>query len=219
METALHRQLKERFGPEVGGRSEVPVLGYRIDAIDGQGDLVEVQSGSLGPLRGKLTRLLTEHRVRVVKPVVVARRIVRRARRDGRDLSARMSPKRGDVLDVFDDLMGLARVFPHPNLCVELIEVIIDEVRVPRRRWPGYAVVDRGLREAGRSISIREASDLWRIIPPGVPDRFTTVDLAEITGRAMDFAQRIAYFLRMSGSSIAVGKVGNRVVYERVTCD
>src|SRR6478752_3639699 len=101
METALHRQLKARFGPECGGRSEVALAGFRIDAVDPDGGLVEVQSGALGPLRGKLARLLSEHRVRVVKPVVVARRIVRRARRDGADISARMSPKRGDLLDVF----------------------------------------------------------------------------------------------------------------------
>src|SRR3712207_5908641 len=88
VETHLHRQLKERFGLEAGGRSEVVVGGYRVDAVAPDGQLVEVQSGALGPLRAKLTRLLREHRVRVVKPVVVARRIVRRAVPDGPDLSA-----------------------------------------------------------------------------------------------------------------------------------
>ena len=43
-------------------------------------------------------------------------------------------------MDAFDDLVGLAPVFPHPNLRVDVLAVAIDEVRVPRRRWPGYAV-------------------------------------------------------------------------------
>lgn len=215
METALHRQLKSRFGPEAGGRSEVAIAGFRIDAIDPDGGLVEVQSGALGPLRGKLARLLVEHRMRVVKPIVISRRVVRRARRDGADQSARLSPKRGEILDVFDDLVGLARVFPHPNLRIDVMEVAIDEVRVPRRRRPGFAVVDRRLREVGGTVSLHRASDLWDLIPAPLPSRFTTVDLAAATGRAMAFAQRIAYCLRLGGAAEPVGKIGNRILYER----
>src|SRR5208337_3530454 len=94
------------------------------------GLLVEIQSGPLGPLRAKLGRLLPEHRVRVVKPVVLERRVVRRARTDGPDLSARRSPKRGAVVDLFEDLVGLARILPDPNLDIEVLPVSIDEIRV-----------------------------------------------------------------------------------------
>lgn len=215
METALHRALKARFGPEAGGRCEVSLGGFRIDAVDPDGSLVEVQSGALGPLRGKLARLLREHRVRVVKPVVVARRIVRRARRDGPDASARTSPKRGAVLDVFDDLVGLIALYPHANLRIDVIEVRIDEIRVPRRRRPGFAVVDRFLRESGSTVSLRVAGDLRRLIPDPPPDRFTTADLAEAIDRPMPFAQRVAYCLRLAGAARPVGKLGNRIVYER----
>ena len=79
METSLHRTLKDQYGFGAGGRSEVGLKGFRIDAVDSAGRLVEVQSGPLGPLRGKLSRLLPEHRVRIVKPVVLERRVVRRA--------------------------------------------------------------------------------------------------------------------------------------------
>jgi hypothetical protein len=216
METALHRQLKSRFGPEVGGRSEVALSGFRIDAVDPDGALVEVQSGALGPLRPKIARLLLEHRVRVVKPVVVARRIVRRSHRDGHDLSARMSPKRSGAIDVFDDLVGLMRLFPHPNLTIDVMEVVIDEVRVPRRRWPGYKVADRALREVGQTVTLAEAADLWRLVPARLPERFTTIDLADALGRCLNFAQRVAYCLRIAGAAVTVGKHGNRIIYERV---
>src|SRR5207302_151250 len=117
----------------------------RIDAIAPDGTLIEVQTGALGPLREKLGRLLRARRVRVIKPVVVTRRIVRRDRRDGPDLSARLSPRRGSPADAFDDLVGLARLFPDPNLRIDVVEVAIEEVRIPRRRRPGYAVIDRRL--------------------------------------------------------------------------
>ena len=215
METALHRQLKARFGPEAGGRSEVALAGFRIDAIDPDGFLIEVQSGALGPLRPKIARLLLEHRVRVVKPVVVARRIVRRSGRDAGDQSARLSPKRGAVVDVFDDLMGLIPLFPHANLTIDVMEVVIDEIRVPRRRRPGYKVADRALREVGQVVTLAHSRDLWRLIPVMLPEPFTTIDLAETLGSPLDFAQRVAYCLRVGGAAVPVGKLGNRIIYER----
>ncbi|HMB03071.1 MAG TPA: hypothetical protein VKP69_04930 [Isosphaeraceae bacterium] len=205
---SLHRQLKERFGPGSGGRSEVVVGGFRIDAVAVDGALVEVQSGPLGPLRAKLRRLLPEYRVRVVKPVVLSRRVVRRARRDGPDLSARLSPRRGAILDVFDDLVGLARIFPHPNLCLDVLGVEIDEVRIPRRRRPGFAVCDRGLRNVVATVPLGEPADLWHLLPGRVFEGpFTTRDLAGRLGRPLAFAQRVAYCLRLTG---AVERVGTR---------
>lgn len=194
---------------------EVAVKGYRIDAVAPDGALVEVQSGALGPLRAKLHRLLPEHRIRVIKPVVVERRVVRRARRDGADLSARRSPKRGSLLDVFDDLIGLARTFPHPNLTVDVLAVEIDEVRVPRRRWPGHQVVDRLLRTVVATVSLRDAADLWSLLPVALDGSFTTFDLADRLGRPLAFAQRVGYCLRLSGAAEMVGKRGNRLVYSK----
>jgi hypothetical protein len=217
METSLHRSLKERYATGGDGRSEVPVQGYRIDAIDDTGRLVEVQSGALGPLRGKLCRLLPDHRIRIVKPVVLRRRLVRRLRPDGPDLSARSSPKRGALHDVFDDLIGVVRVFPHSNLEIELLGVAIDEVRTPRRRRPGYAVADRRLGEICSTATLARADDLWALLPEECDGRepFTTFDLAERLRRPSWFAQRVAYCLRLTGAARVVGKVGNRIVYAR----
>jgi hypothetical protein len=217
METSLHRTLKERYAAGGSGHPEVTVAGFRIDAVDRAGRLIEIQSGPLGPLRRKLAQLLPEHRIRIVKPVVLRRRVVRRTKRDGPDLRARCSPKRGALFDVFDDLMGVARVFPHSNLEIEVLEVSIDEVRVPRRRWPGYSVVDRILGAIHGTTCLRRAADLWRLLP-GHSDRrdpFTTLDLAQEIERPVWFAQRVAYCLRQSGAARLVGKSGNRRIYVR----
>ena len=177
METSLHRALKERYADGEDGRREVVVEGFRVDAIDDAGRLVEIQSGALGPLRGKLRRLLPEHRLRIVKPVVFKRRVVRRSRRDGPVVSARCSPKRGTLVDVFDDLMGVVRVFPHSNLEIEVLGVTIDEVRVPRRRWPGYRVIDRCLGEIQGSTTLARAGDLWALLPASCDEAGTVHDL------------------------------------------
>ena len=98
METSLHRALKTLYAARDEGCSEVAVEGFRVDAVDEDGRLVEIQSGALGPLRGKLRQLLPRHRIRIVKPVVLGRRLVRKARSDGPVVSVRLSPKRGFVV-------------------------------------------------------------------------------------------------------------------------
>jgi hypothetical protein len=213
MESTLHRQLKDRYGRAPGGRTEVRVGDYRADAIDPDGRLIEVQAGPLSLLRPKLARLLEAHEVRVIKPIVIERRIVRRDRAEGPDRSARRSPKRGELLDVFDDLVGLARVFPHPNLAIEVVGVGIDEVRVERRR--GYRVIDRRLVEVIAAATLRTADDLWSLLPVGLDGPFTTLDCALKLGRPVDFAQRVAYCLRHAGAVEERGFLRRRRVYQR----
>jgi hypothetical protein len=216
METSLHRQLKEHYGSAVEGRLEVAVAGYRIDAVAADGALVEVQSGPLGPLKAKLRRLLPDHRVRVVKPVVLRRRLIRRTRREGADTSARLSPWRGALLDVFDDLVGLAALFPHPHLDVDVLAVEIDEIRLVRRpSLRKYRVVDRRLNAIVATVPLRHGDDLWTLLPGTLPSPFTTRELASQLQRPLHFAQRVAYCLRLAGAVCVVGKQGNRRVYAR----
>ena len=217
METSLHRSLKERYALGGSGRPEVALAGFRIDAVDRTGQLVEIQSGPLGPLRRKLASLLPDHRVRIVKPLATRRRIVQRAKRDGPDLRARFSPKRGTLVDVFDDFMGVVSIFPHSNLEIEILEVTMSEVRVPCRRWPGYRVTDRILGTIHRTICLKLASDLWGLLPSQCTGRepFTTRDLAQVLKRPIWFAQRVAYCLRKCGAVSVVGNSGNRRIYVR----
>jgi hypothetical protein len=215
METSLHRALKERYSEGEHCRREVKVAGFRVDAIDDAGRLIEIQSGALGPLREKLRRLLQEYRLRIVKPVLLKRRLIQKSRRDGPVVSARCSPKRGTFIDVFEDLLGVARLFPHSNLEIEVLGVTIDEVRVPRRRRPGYRVVDRLLGEIRGSTTLTRAADLWVLLPANCAagEPFTTRELAIWLKRPLRFAQRVVYCLRHSGAVRVVGKTGNRVIY------
>jgi hypothetical protein len=217
METSLHRSLKDRYASGEDDRREVRVAGFRIDAIDEAGRLIEIQSGALGPLCGKLLRLLPQHRLRIVKPVVLSRRLVQTSARGGSVLSVRRSPKRGSLVDIFDDLMGVVRIFPHTNLDIEILGVTIDEVRIARRRRPGYTVADRRLGEIRETATLARACDLWTLLPEGSDndEPFTTVELARRLGRPVWFAQRVAYCLRKTGAARVAGKTGNRLIYVR----
>ena len=167
METSLHRQLKHRYA----GRPsdvEVTVGRYRIDAVRDD-ELIEVQCASLSAIRDKIRALLERHRVRVVKPVVTRTRIRRLKKSGGPVASRRMSPKRGAAVDVFEDLIYFTRLFPHPNLTIEVVSVQVEQTRVParrRRRWHAdYRVEDVALEEVLGSVEIRQPADLLSLIP------------------------------------------------------
>jgi hypothetical protein len=218
LETTLHRQLKEIYadGP---AQFEAPLAGYRIDVICG-GELVEIQHGSLAAIRDKVAKLLPDHRVLVVKPLVVRKRIVNQDGPGGRVLSSRLSPKQGSILDLFHELIYFTRVFPHPNLSLEVPLVDIEERRHlghgRRRRWRrrDHQVEDQRLIELHRVHRFRTGRDLVSLLPDGLPSPFHTGHVAEGLAIPRWFAQRIAYCLRMMRLAREVGKQGNTRLYE-----
>jgi len=219
METSLHRQLKLHYAPDAS-QTEVVLGAYRIDAIR-RGRLIEIQHGSLSAIRDKIATLLTEHRVTVVKPIVALKHLIKLDRRGGKVVERRKSPKRGQLLDVFDELVYFTRVFPHKRLHLEVALVEVEELRYPghgrrrRRRANDFQVEDQRLVEVVETLRFRTLTDLRRMLPRGLPRTFHTGHLAEGLEVRRHVAQKIAYCLRETGAIHPVGKQGNTVLYSR----
>jgi len=219
METSLHRQLKEHYARDVS-QIEVACEGYRIDAIRGS-RLIEIQHGSLSAIRDKIAALLENHRVTVVKPIVALKHLVKLDKRGGKVVDRRRSPKRGQLLDVFDELVYFTRVFPHRQLVLEVALVEVEELRYPghgrrrRRRANDFEVEDQRLVEIVDTRRFRTLADLRKMLPRGLPTAFHTGHLAEGLEVRRHIAQRIAYCLRETGAIYTVGKQGNAVLYSR----
>jgi hypothetical protein len=217
METSLHRSLKQLYTSH-GARTEAAVRGYRADVLS-DGLVVEIQASPLGAISRKVADLLKHTRVLVVKPIAERKVIVWRDNSTDKEVSRRMSPKKGKLLDVFDDLVRFTRVFPHPELTIEAVLIDEEEVRVPRRRRrfrrPDYRVQDRRLLSIVSTHRLRTAADLVALLPSDLPSQFTSDVLAARLGQVpLWFARRVAYTLRHCGSARMTGKVGNRLVYE-----
>ncbi len=211
METSLHRQLKESYAR---GAEDVEVRWgpYRIDAIRGD-ELIEVQHGPLAAIRDKVRQLLKTQRVRVVKPLIARKRIIRQTRADGPVTSRRWSPSRGDVLELFDELLFFTQVFPHPRLTLEVPRVEVEEWRLPpdrrrrRRRQPRFRVKDVVLLGTVGREEFHDAEDLLRLFDTTSLDGpFNTEQLAEALDRPRWFAQRVAYVLRETGAAQRLGR-------------
>jgi hypothetical protein len=218
METSLHRELKSFYGNR-RARFEVSVDGYRIDVVSA-GRLIEIQHGSLAAIRDKVRKLLAGHRVTVVKPIVAKKFLVHQAAKGGEVLRRRMSPKRGQLLDLFDDLVYFTHVFPHRRLMLEVALVEIEEWRYPghgrrrRRSDRDHQVEDQKLLAVTETHRLRTRRDLAELVCWPQCRRFHTGHLAESLGVKRWIAQRIAYCCRQIGIIHQVGKQGNALLYE-----
>ena len=217
METTLHKQLKDEFC-DPDAELEVKLGRYRIDVVSGD-RLIEIQRSSLSSIRDKIQRLLTlGFTVDVVKPLVTRKRLVKLSKKGGSIVDSRWSPKRGTILDLFDELIYFTRVFPHPNLTLITPMIEIEEIRYPgsgkrrRRRKRDFIVDDRQILEMGDAVFFRTVEDLHRLLPKDLPKKFDTGELAKAMNIPRSQAQRIAYVMRKTGALVEVEKRGNAIV-------
>jgi len=217
METTLHRQLKELYA-DPHSRQEVPLDKYRIDVVRGD-VLVEIQLGSIAAIRDKIHKLLVDHYVLVVKPIIARKHLIKLDKRDGDVVSRRRSPKRGNIMNLFDELVYCTRLFPHPNLCIDVPLIEMEELRFPghgrrrRHRDNDFQVQDQRLLKIESIQRFATAGDLRKLIPGTLPTTFHTGHLAEAIGQSRSVAQQVAYCFRHMKITRPVGKKGNAILY------
>jgi hypothetical protein len=212
-EGRLHADLKAWYA-RPGDRLEQPVDGYVVDLVR-DGLLVEFQTAGFTPLRRKLDRLLAGHDVRLVVPIALTRQIVRLSP-DAEVLSARRSPKRGRVEDVFARLVSLPALLAHPRFELELLLIHEqerrrhEEGRAWRRR--GWVVAGRALLSVEERVRLASAADAVALLP-ALPDPFDTAELAAAANCPRRLAQQMAYCLRALGALEPTGKRGGAALY------
>jgi len=214
-ERPLHASLK-RWYALPGDRTEVPVDGYVIDLVRPD-VLIEIQTRGLSSARHKVAALLERgHRLRIVLPVAVELWIVK-VDENGALLGRRRSPRHGRPGDVFAELVSIARLLPSPALEIDVVLVEIDELRfhAPDGPWRrrGWTVLERRLIEVLETVQIRGLGDLASLLPPDLPDPFTTADLALALGCPRRLAQQAAYCLRVAEVIDVAGKRRHAVEY------
>ena len=177
-EGSLHAALKERYA-RAGDRFEVPIEGFVIDIVRAQGKrnelLIEIQTGSFAAMGHKMDHLLSARRMLLVHPIAVESVLCKPGVRP------RRSPKRGSIYSLFDELVSIPTMLDHPNLELEvvLVRVAKHQIKDPkaRRGRGGFRTTDRTLEEVIETHRFRTIQDLLQLVPPGLPDPFTTADL------------------------------------------
>ena len=214
-EGPLHAALKAAYAAN-GGDAEVSVNGFVADAVR-EGVIYEVQTGSFSGLRRKMESLLADQRVVLVHPIAAKKYIVKQGPDAG---PKRLSPKRGKLNHILNELVYLPSLLSHPNFAVEAVMTEEEEIRVfdpkKRRRRGGWRVVERHLVTLGEGMRIEQPDDLFQFIPGDLPAEFSTKHLALAMDESRSLAQKMAYCLRHSGITEVCGKEGNAILYRRL---
>ena len=157
--------------------------------------------------------------------MVAGKLLVKRARKNGRVVERRRSPKRGTILEVFHELIYFTKVFPHPRLTLELVLVDVEEWRYPgrgrrrRSRPRDFQVEDQKLLAIHDRLLLRTAGDLCALIGCDLSVPFDTAELALRMGVDRWMAQRVAYSLREMGAVQQIAKRGNTRIYQRAASE
>jgi hypothetical protein len=218
-EYSLHRDLKFSY-TGTKGRTEVPVAGFVADGINAKGEVIEIQTGSFGPLKKKVEILAAQRcKVRIVYPVIITKHI-EVFDTDGKRLYRRKSPRRGCPWDLFDALVYAPELPLIPRLTVELALVDADEIRCKdgKGSWrrKGVSIRDRVMTAFHQRIRLAKPADYLRFIPFKKNEKFTCALLGEKAGIDVNQARKTLYVLTRIGVVEKIGKQRNAFVY-RVT--
>ncbi|MDR0638975.1 MAG: hypothetical protein LBG27_08790 [Spirochaetaceae bacterium] len=217
-ESSLHRALKAEYAGEQG-ELEVPCGEFVCDAVSGEGAVIEVQTGSFGPLIKKLKWLCAEREVRVIYPVIVAKYIEVYGI-DGVLRYRRKSPRKGTEWDVFGalihavELTGLSRLSINLAL-VDVVERRVDDGKGSWRR-KGISIQDKILRAQRGVVLLSKKKDYLRFAPFTQNDEWTARELAEKARIHVTLARKTVYVLARMGLVAQTGKKGHARLYKIV---
>lgn len=213
-EQPLHAALKEFYaGP--GARLEVDVDGFIVDVAH-DGLLVEIQTGSFSSIKHKVSALVADHVLRLVYPIAQQKWLLKLPRTENGKTRRRKSPKRGRPEELFKELVSFPHLICRESFSLEVVFIHEEEVRRhDPQRWRnrGWVTVERRLLDVVDRRLFREPGDLAALLPPSLPDRFTTADLAEALDGPRWLAQKMAYCLRKTGVITQIGTHGRSNLY------
>lgn len=207
-EKRMHTVLKHFYCPDPAcheikpaacgqTKEQTPALPRRVtdrlvaDVLTREGEIIEIQTGSLRPLTQKIHYYLcaTDYRVTVVHPVV-ATRWLRWMDPDSGEVSARRrSPRRGQLLDVARELYYIAPFLAEPRFCLRVPLLEAEEIRLKngwsrdgKRGSERYSYVPLSLLGEAVLDSPQQYADCFLPSEEQLPSPFTAAEYARASG-------------------------------------
>jgi hypothetical protein len=217
-EKSLHASLK-RWYARPGDRLEVPVEGYLVDIVRGE-LLIEIQTRNFSAIKRKLLNLTNSHPVRLVHPIAQEKWILRMQEAGETPGERRKSPRRGRLEHLFVELVRFPSLLAHPNFTLEVLLTREEEIRVNdgRGAWrrKGWSIADRRLVEVVDRFVLDSPQAFLELLPPTLPQPFTSRELARARRIPAYLAQKMAYCLREMGVIQVTGKRGRSYLYTEI---
>ena len=219
----MHRSLKFQYRGN-GGTTETTIetlVGdFVCDAKSGEGEIIEVQIGSFGPLKKKIKNLTQTGNVRIIHPIIVQKQI-ELFDENGLLLHRRKSPRKGNAWDLFKALLYAPELPLLKNLAIELAFVDIVEKRLDdgKGSWrrKGVSIADRHLSAWRHTVVLKKPKDYNQFVPFLTNEEFTVRDMALKANIKTALARKTLYVLVKMGLLECIGKQGKAHVYRRST--
>ena len=212
---SLHSAIKNWYSLP-GDRFEVRVDDFIVDIVR-ETLLIEIQTRNFSAIKKKLTKLLENHKVRLVYPIPQQKWIVH-VTESGEIVRRRKSPKKGRLFDLFYELVRTPNLVKEENFSLEVLMIEEEEVRCNdgkgswRRR--GVSIKDRRLMNVNSKTFFKNEKDFLRFLPSDQTKPFTNKKLAKLSGVSINLARKITYCLRKMGAITTVGKKGKELIFE-----
>ena len=207
-ESSLHKALKFSYSGS-GGTTETLAGSYVCDACTSKGELIEVQTGSFGPLKEKVEALTAAGKVRIIHPIIVQKHI-ELCDVSGRLIHRRKSPRKGSTWDLFSALLYAPLLSLLKNLTIELVLTAIVEKRLDNGKgsWrrKGVSINDRILDVQLGSVILKRPKDYHQFLPFKKEELFTVRKLTEKAGITTALARKTLYVLTKMGVAERTGK-------------
>lgn len=216
-EQPLHASLKKWYAGEAG-KVEVVIDGFVVDVcVDGS--IIEIQTGNFSSIKTKISQLISGNNLKLVYPIAAEKWLLKYPEGKSGKTLTRKSPKRGQTEEIFSELVSFPELLCSERFSLEIAMIREQEVRVFTGEKPwrknGWVTVERHLLEILKTHTYQNPSDLSTLLQPGLPERFTTGDIARESNIPRWLAQKMAYCLRNMGVIEKIGKKGRSHLYAR----
>ena len=214
-EKSLHAELIAHLA-QPGDILEAEINRFRIDILRGD-QIIEVQTRGLGKLKKKLAAVADDYQILVIYPIYQTKHI-HKIDHQGKTLSLRRSPKKGKLIEVFNELVNAPDLISHPNVSLSVIMIEGEELWLDdgegswrRNKW---SISDRKLLAVLNQYTLNQPADLLDLLPKALPAQFTNKDLSKTLRVSPRLAGKISYTLRKVDLIQITGKQGRANLFE-----
>lgn len=214
-EKTVHAILKNYYEPDED-KQEIPIENYVAD-IYADGEIIEIQTGQLNKLRGKLTAFLPLYPVTVVYPIPREKWLIWIDEESGELSNKRKSPVKGNPYLAFPELYKIKMFLKDPNLRLRLLLLDIEEYRLlngwSKDKKKGSSRFDRIPVALAEEIEIDCLKDYMQFVPYELEGSFTSKEFAKVAHIPVPLAQTVLNILYHVGTVTRVGKEGSQYLY------
>ncbi|HAL73930.1 MAG TPA: hypothetical protein DCM45_02410 [Clostridiales bacterium] len=214
-EKPLHAVVKHYLAVDPAWH-EQKIGRHVVDIYTGE-RIIEIQTRHFNKMRAKLTALLPQFPVTIVYPMPARKWLIWLDPESGELSKPRLSPRRGRFNDVFFELYRIKPFLNDPNLSIHILQIDLEEYRRlngwSHDRKKGAWRNDRLPLSLEAELLISHPADYCQLLPAGLPESFTSADLAKAAQMSDRRAQTAINVLMSLGVVKICGKDGRRRLY------